>query len=680
MTLTQAAAHSSSPFDARLLAIAPDDRFNLTPAFLAEFAAREPDWGPVGYVTYKRTYARPRADGQSEEWWETCARVVEGVYTIQRWHARRHHLPWSWAKARRSAEQMYRLMFDFKFLPPGRGLWMMGTEYVERYGGAALNNCAFVSTANIANDFAAPFTFLMDMSMLGVGVGGDTRGAGMVTIVEPVWDVATLRIDDSRDGWIAALRSVLNAYVDQRASMPRLSYDLIRPAGEPIKGFGGISAGPEPLRLMFNRIHALLTARVGQPITSTDIADLFNIIGACVVSGNVRRSAEILLGSPDDAAFAALKDNPNHAWRWASNNSLLATVGQDYASAAARTAANGEPGYFWLENARAFGRMADPPNYADWRASGTNPCGEQTLEPFELCCLVETFPSRHDSADDYINTLKYAYLYAKTVTLVPTHFPETNRVMLRNRRIGTSMSGIVEAINKFGTRAFFEIAKRGYDYLRGLDKQYSEWLVVPTSIKITSVKPSGTVSLLPGVTPGIHFPHSEYYYRTIRVAKNNPLLLQLEQAGYRIEDDVVDALHKTAVVYFPVHEKNYRRSKRDVSIWEQLELVAQMQYYWADNQVSATITFSADEAGQLQRALELYESRLKSISALPREDHGYAQAPYIEISREEYLAAASRISKLTITRDRHDTVDAYCDGDRCEIPRAASTPIKMEFV
>lgn len=673
-----------------ILDIQPEDRFHLSPSFLAEFVSAPIEWGPVGYVTYKRTYARPLPGGISEEWWQTCARVVEGVYTIQRWHARRQHLPWSESKARRSANEMYRLMFRMKFLPPGRGLWMMGTDYVEQHGGAALNNCAFVSTEYLdPATFADPFEFLMDMSMLGVGVGGDTRGAGSVTIVQPSYGSNAGAhdeiVEDSREGWLNLLRRILLAYTGHEYMPYQIDYSRIRPAGQPIRGFGGISAGPEPLKLMVERIRSVLDRRIGQSITSSDITDLFNIIGACVVSGNVRRSAEIMLGDPADPDFAHLKDDQTHPWRWASNNSILATRDMDFSAHAAATAKSGEPGYFWLDNARRYGRMADGGEvWADWRARGTNPCSEQTLEPYELCCLVETFPSRHDDAADYLNTLKYAYLYAKTVTLIPTHNYLTNQVMLRNRRIGTSMSGIVEAINRFGLRTFLsEFADEGYGYLRDLDRKYSDWLAVPRSIKITSVKPSGTVSLLPGVTPGIHFPHAEYYYRTIRVAKTNPLLNNLRASGYRIENDVVDP--SAAVVYFPVHERNFVRAKDQVSMWEQLELVAQMQHYWADNQVSATVTFRPDEAGQIGQALALYAPRLKSISFLPLEDHGYEQAPYITITRDEYEAASADLSPLRIVIDRHDSLDMFCDGEHCEIgpvsPQDGSgAPQPMELV
>src|SRR6185312_5446745 len=130
-------------------------------------------------------------------------------------------------------------------------------------------------------------------------------------------------------------------------------------------------------------------------------------------------------------------------WRWASNNSILARVGQSYRRAAARTAKNGEPGYEWLENARRYGRMADPPDDRDVDVVGVNPCSEQSLH-------------------DYLRTLKYAYLYAKTVTLMPTHDARVNAVTMKNRRIGCSMSGITQAIAKFGYREFLRLCDAGY--------------------------------------------------------------------------------------------------------------------------------------------------------------------------------------------------------------------------
>jgi ribonucleoside-triphosphate reductase len=654
-----------------IIDIKPEQRFRLSEKFVAGYVGTQPDWGPLGYVTYKRTYAR-KIGVRSEEWSETVQRVVEGVYTIQKWHCGRVNLPWSDRKAQNSAQEMFRLIFYMKFLPPGRGLWMMGTPYVEKHGGAALNNCAFVSTANISEEFSEPFTFLMEMSMLGVGVGGDTKGAGIFTPKTPSIPKLQYQIPDSREGWVHSVRLALESFASGEAY--DFDYSNIRPAGAPIEGFGGTAAGPGPLRDCIDRISEILSPRAssGEPITSADIVDLFNIIGVCVVSGNVRRSAEILLGDPDDAVFLSLKDPDKHhkqliSHRWASNNSIFAKVGMDYGPHAALTAKNGEPGYMWLDTAKAFGRLADQRNDKDRRAVGTNPCSEQTLESYELCCLVETFPSRHDSYEEYERTIKYAYLYAKTITLIPTHNKRTNRVMMRNRRIGCSQSGIVESFARHGRRKHLQWCDSGYRYIQKLDEVYSEWLAIPRSIKTTSVKPSGTVSLLPGVTPGIHYEHAEFYFRTIRIAKTSELIAPLRDAGYKIENDVADK--SGYVVYFPVKAKHFQKGKNDVSMWEQLENAAAMQHHWADNQVSVTVTFKKSESADIKSALELYEDRLKSVSFLPAEDHGYKQAPYITISEQEYDKAVSALTPLLLDINVHEVVDAYCDGDKCQLPQ-----------
>lgn len=669
---------ADAPLDTEIHAvnILPIHRFWLNEKFWLEYSVKKPDWGPLGEVTYRRTYSREKFDGTYEDWWETVKRVVEGAYTYQKWHCREHGLPWREAKAQSSAQTMYRLIFEMKFLPPGRGLWMCGTEYVERIGSAALNNCGFTTTANIGQDFSDPFTFLMDFSMLGVGIGGDCNGAGKVKIKQQV--IGTLEpyvVADTREGWVDLIRTVLDAYVGKADFPFEIDYSLVRPAGQPIKGFGGVSAGPAPLQRLVAHIQATLDPIRGQYITAKEIVDLFCQVGVCVVAGNVRRSAIIMLGKNDDQTFTDLKNPETHseemmAYRWASNNSIFATVGMDYSNAAASTAKNGEPGYFWLNNARDFGRMGEEPDFVDRDVAGTNPCSEQSLCDHELCCLVETFPSRHDSYEEYEKTLKFAYLYAKSITLVPTHNPKVNARVMRNRRIGCSQSGIIDSFAKHGKREHLRWCDEGFTYLRDLDRLYSDWLCVPLSRKITSVKPSGTVSLLPGVSPGIHYPHAEYYFRTIRIAKDSSLVKALIKAGYRVEDAVTDK--NTSVAYFPVHEENFARAKDDVSMWEQLENAAAMQKYWADNQVSITVTFKAREAADIKSALELYETRLKGVSFLPLVEHGYQQAPYQTITADEYTAAVKKLKPINFSATQHELTDAYCDGDSCIIPAKAA--------
>jgi len=172
-------------------------RFELSDDFLSKLKGKQPKWGQLGYITFKRTYARQLPDGKSEDYWQTVKRVVNGVFTIQKRHCAEHKIPFNQWTAQASAQKMFQLMWDFKFTPPGRGFWMMGTEYMYDNGGAPLNNCAFTSTENIDFDFAEPFTFLMDMSMLGVGVGGDTKGAGTILIKEPKPD-GTHQVEDTR--------------------------------------------------------------------------------------------------------------------------------------------------------------------------------------------------------------------------------------------------------------------------------------------------------------------------------------------------------------------------------------------------------------------------------------------------------------------------------------------------
>jgi len=646
--------------------------FTLSETFLNNYKNKKPNWGfnGLGYVVFKRTYARKLQDEQTEEWIDTCQRVVEGVYNVQKQHCKTLSIPWDDRKAQTSAQEMFERMWSFKFLPPGRGLWAMGTDLIYKKGSAALNNCAFVTTQNIDTNFSEPFLFLMDMSMYGVGVGGDCKGAGKIKL-QPMVHTAeeTHTVDDSREGWVAAVKVVLDAAMG-KCKIPNFDYSEVRPKGAPIKGFGGIASGPGPLEDLIKSLIDLLQVEKSTPITSTHIVDIFNYIGKCVVSGGVRRTAEIMFGDQDDTEFVDLKQDKQALYdrRWASNNSIFATAGMDYEPFIDRIAANGEPGFIWLDHMKQYGRMSEPINNKDRRAMGSNPCSEQTLEDHELCCLVETFPAHHESFEDYQRTLKFAYLYGKSVTLIPTHNLKTNAVMMRNRRIGTSMSGITQAISKLGRYEFLNWCNNGYTYIKELDKTYSDWLCIPRSIKTTSVKPSGTVSLLAGSTPGIHYPYSEYYIRRIRMQDSSPLIQPCIDAGYKVEKCAYAT--DTLVVEFPVKSNHFDKSVKQATIWEQFQNAADMQAYWADNQVSITVSFKHEEAKHIKTCLEMYERRLKSISLLPpAEDAGYEQLPYEEITKQKYEEIISKIKKLNLLGNTHDisAEDKFCDSDSCLI-------------
>jgi len=456
-------------------------KFKLSDKFIDQYKNRLIPLGECGEFVYYRTYSRLIVDDsgfeRNEHWHETVRRVVEGTFQIQKDHVKKFKLPWNNDKAQKSAKIMFDKIFNFKFLPPGRGLWMMGTDFIEKKGSAALNNCGFISTDDIDIRGSFAFTWAMDALMLGVGIGFDTRGEGKVKIQQPDFNDEVFVIPDNREGWVESVRIIIDAYFTGNC-LPEFDYDDIRPKGEPIKGFGGTASGYEPLKKLHDRLYKLFRDRVGKTLSSVDIVDILNMIAVCVISGNVRRSAQIALGEYDDINFHSMKCDIDKvmAYRHASNNSVFVKSGQYYSDIIDSIISNGEPGLVWLDNMRKYGRFDDGLVDYDNRLMGVNPCGEQGLESAELCCLVEVYPSLHNSNEEFIETLKYAYMYAKSVTLLPTHWEETNAIMLKNRRIGTSVTGITDSFAKHGRRDMLYWFNSGYKYLNHIDNIYSDWL------------------------------------------------------------------------------------------------------------------------------------------------------------------------------------------------------------
>jgi len=1126
-------------------------RFYLSDTWVNQYDGKQPKWGPVGYLTYKTRYSRRKENGETEEYWETLRRVVEGVFQLQKDHVIENGLTWDDSRAQRTAKAMFEAMWKFKFLPPGRGLWMMGSDYVSNRTAAGLFNCAMISTEDIVLKGRDIYEFIMDALMLGVGVGFDTLGADKLKVKEPKESNGELTfiIPDSREGWVESLGLILSGYF-VGSSIPVFDYSEIRKEGLPIKGFGGTSSGSKPLIELHKNIDKHLSERIGETLSSGDIVDLENYISKCVVAGNVRRSAALALGSPHDEEYITLKHDQDKlkSHRYGSNNSVACGIGMNYTHLVENTKKQGEPGYQWLENAKRYGRMGEvcedseikgtnpcvsgdtlvyvadgrgnvpikvlaeegidvpvfcyrdneklevrymrnpritgydqdiyrvtlddgnfldvtkdhkfltndrgyvkaselesgeslriltkfeasikdifpksnsnsqnylwlnngvternrtehrpiiefhknisiargsvvhhkdrnaqnnfPDNleimtkqdhdklhgelirgdnnpmrrarhewsdekwkqyhdnmsesvsgelngrysgvtndelkehaiilthdlgrrfsrvewteyakqnslpqyfsgwrekhlggilglgkyaaavcgfktfsdkdprsvrkYMQWTSEGYNcefvgnnvkiiktcekcekkliltysrreqslcvkcgvlssnsndrhianrrkgqhkafknrketlrkdqlsvftkvkfelgrqplksewrkackdvgvtpenarkgspftswkglvsaaetfnhrvvsvelvrkdtvyngtvdefhnffvggfastkvngkrkwlylnnlQCGEIFLESSELCNLAEIFPANHDSYDEFKRTLKLAYLYCKTVTLTKTHWPETNARMLKNRRIGLGLGGVIQSFNRHGIRETLDWCDRGYGWIKKLDKQFSNWLCIPRSLKVTTVKPSGTVSLLSGATPGIHYPESEYYIRRITVSKESVLLPSIIEAGYTVRDYYTDP-ENTVVIDVPVKEPYFSKSKYDVTMWEQLENIAKMQEFWADNAVSNTTTFKKEEGDDIGRALELYEDRVKSLSFLPLGDHGYTDAPYEAITQEEYTEMSNKISELDfsgIIQENNEGLKEYCDSESCTI-------------
>ena len=652
----------------------------------APFGYRDAAGNSVGEITFLRTYSRKKQDGTKETWTDVCERVINGMYSLQKDHCRKNRLPWNGVKAQSSAKEAFDRLFNLKWTPPGRGLWIMGTPLVNIHkNSAALQNCAFVSTSEMTKDNPAePFTFLMEASMLGIGVGFDDKGSDKdFNIYKPLDKVFVDVIADDRESWARATGDLINSYLKPDQPTIEFDYSLIRPYGSPIATFGGTASGPEPLMKLHKKIKKMFEGRGGQKLTTVDIADIGNLIGVCVVSGNVRRSAELFIGRNTED-FLNLKNpevfpernsydpsDPGHGWM--SNNSIETKVGADISNIIDSIALNGEPGVIWMDMSQQYGRLADPPNNKDWRVAGYNPCAEQSLESYECCTLVETYLNRHDSLEDYKRTLKFAYLYAKTVTLLPTHWEKTNAIMQRNRRIGASMSGIANFADINGMPILRQWMNSGYETIKRYDNIYSEWFGIRESIKMTTVKPSGTVSILAGESPGVHWtPGGKFFNRAIRFANDDPMLPLFRMANYRVEP-ASESPDTTSVVFFPI-KSSARRAEKDVTIFEKMAIAAHAQRYWSDNSVSVTISFDSEkEQKHIGTVLHMYDGQLKTVSFLPSGNFTYPQMPYTQITEDEYINDGEMklfpidFSGVYAGMAADAIGENYCSTDSCEI-------------
>ena len=672
--------------------------------------ARQLNDGGLGEFVYYRTYSRRLPSGDRERWADTIRRVVEGCFEMQREHCRINDIAWERTSAGVAAERMFELAFEMRFTPPGRGLWAMGTPLVhERKMHAALCNCYFTSTAPVAYGGrpAKPYGFLMDMCMLGGGVGFDTLGAD-VELSTPSNDRAIdFVVDDTRQGWVDSVEALLSSYMERGAVALRFDYSCIRPAGAPLKTFGGVSAGPEPLRQLHESMRERLRT-LGERVGVRGVVDLMNMIGRCVVAGNVRRSSEIAFGAIDDDEFLDLKDyakNPDRAaYGWCSNNSVVASPtlsADDYLPVTRRMHRNGEPGVVWLENARRNGRMVDAPDAVDCDVGGTNPCGEIALTSGEACNLAEVFLARCATIDEFCEAVRFATMYATTVSLGDLHWPESRAAIARKRRIGVSVTGVAQFLDREpDERVLVRWLKAGYAEARRINAHLAAHFGVPMAVRVTTVKPSGTISLLGASTPGIHYPESRYYVRRVRVPADSEFVPVLRDAGIPVEPDVCDSAGRV-VAEFAV-DSGVGRSLDDLGVREQMRMAALMQAYWSDNAVSCTVSFDpeANRPETLAHLLAEYQTHLKGITFLPRaaSTAAYAQMPYEAIDEAEYRRRRAAVRRPDYSRVlRHGILSASrttpgedcgddaetnsvvgdalpesergCDGDRCVFQR-----------
>lgn len=634
-----------------------------------------------GEVAYYRTYSRLKEDGSQESWLDTVVRAIEGNFSIRKTHMINNRLHWRDEDWYDFAYDMADFMFDMKFLPPGRGLQMSGTEYLAERGAMALYNCAATEVDRLSHDAS----WLMDLSMCGVGVGFSTQPQREINLNLPSGDPVRHVVGDSREGWVESVRLLLESY--EKGSNPvEFDYSMVRPAGSPIRGFGGTASGPGILQNLHERLNKYCHSyALGYTTQTRLIADVMNAIGACVIAGNLRRSAEIALGSPHDEEFKLLKDFDKydsngdityHGSRMdridighTSNNSVILRTHEDFLALpdiADRIINNGEPGVFNLVNIQKYGRMfREHPD----AATLSNPCGEIPLESKEVCNLVEVFPTKCRNREELFQAMRYATFYASTVALLPTHSEETNRIVSRNRRIGVSISGVADWIEAMGIPDVTRILRDGYRVVREENEHLAREAGVPSSIRVTTIKPSGTISQLAGVSSGMHWPTFRYAIRRIRVGTLTPISDVLIRSGVPHEPDVRDP-ENTMVFSFPI-DQGKTRAAQEVSVWEQASRVAFLQREWADNMVSNTLYFDPEtEAKHLPHLLAEFAPVVKTMSLLPHTEKGaYQQMPYEGIDGDEYRRRLVDMPTIDWSQLSGNEVEqvGYCSNDSCEV-------------
>ena len=621
-------------------------------------------WGEVGYPTFKRTYSRPLKNGKTEEWEDTVERVIEAC-----------NKQLKCGFSTQEQDGIREMMLNLKGTVAGRFLWQLGTKTVDRLGLPSLQNCAFT----VVDSPVRPFTWAFEMLMLGSGVGFNIQREHVYQLPKVKRKVKVTRLDendadfivpDSREGWVELLDRVLRASFETGSSFTFATH-LIRGKGSAIKGFGGTASGPEDLVWGMLEINRILNERSGKRLRPIDCLDIMNIIGKIVVAGNVRRSAQIAIGDHDDLEYLRAKrwdlgGIPN--WRAMSNNSVacedITTLPDEFWEG---YKGNGEPyGLINLASSRIQGRTGET-QYPDPDVMGYNPCAEQSLANFETCCLAEIYLPNIESKDELKKVATLLYRINKHSLAIPCAVKETEDIVHANMRMGIGVTGYLQATDE--QRSWLSDV---YVHLRAYDKEYSSHHDFPESIKITTVKPSGTLSLLAGVTPGAHPGYSQYYIRRIRMAADSELASVARNNGYFVEyvrnfDGTED--HSTVVVEFPCQFPAGTMFADDMTAIDQLNVIRKLQAEWSDNSVSVTIYYRKEELDAIKAWLAVNYVNTKSVSFLLHSDHGFDQAPLEEITEARYLEMKEKVTPITSLDSLNmDDIDiADCDTGACPV-------------
>ena len=572
-------------------------------------------------------------------------------------------------------EEIRQAVLNLEVMPSMR-LLMSAGEACDRDNIAAFN-CSYLAVNN-KRSFSEALYILMNGT--GVGFSCERQEIAKLPLIpaELVKTEDVIVVEDSKLGWAKAFKKLLSSLWE--GDIPQFDYTKIRPAGARLKTFGGRASGPEPLKRLFDFTTEIFKEAKGRKLNSIEVHDIMCMVGEIVVVGGVRRSALISLSNLTDKRMREAKigawynDNPH---RGLANNSVAYTEHPDSETFMEE----------WLSLVKSksgergiFNRVAAQAQAAKWGrrdpslSYGTNPCSEIILRDKQFCNLTEVVVREGDTEATLTKKVELATILG-TIQSTLTNFKFLSSEWKANtdeeRLLGVSLTGIMDA--KITSNPDPKLLERLRDVARKTNETYADLLDIPRSASITCVKPSGTVSQLVNSASGIHARHNDYYIRTIRMDKKDPITTFLTEQGVQVEDEQYRP-DSTAVFSFPMKAPKGAILRNDKTALEQLELWLVYQRHWCEHKPSVTISVKDNEWVAVGAWVWKHFSEISGVSFLPHSDHTYVQAPYQDCTKKEYEDLLKKTPK-TIDWSKFvelddNTVGAQtlaCTGGSCEI-------------
>ncbi|MDF2513276.1 MAG: hypothetical protein K0S04_3142 [Herbinix sp.] len=690
----------------------------LSEDFLNKYKIMESPLSHIGEFVYLRTYSRYLEDKKRREtWFETVLRTTQYNIALGIEFKQKNGLPIVLEEEAKEAQTLFDNLFHLKTFTSGRTLYMGGTEVVKQYP-LSNYNCSFTNI-ECMRDLVDVFYLLMVGSGVGIRIDRahveqlpkvrkitleseydsevrlDTPKSEMEhtqLIIDAVdTSNAILKVGDSKEGWCEALETYFNLITSKEyAQIKRLviDYSFVRPEGERLKRFGGRASGHKSIKRMFEKMNRVFNRRDDLRMKSIDVLDIATIISENVVSGGVRRSAMMVICDEDDDEVINAKRNiykvvdgkwledSEIAHRKMSNNSILYSNRpslEQITNIINSIRINGEPGFI-----NATEALRRKPSFR-----GCNPCGEILLQSKQCCNLttnnMKAFVEKKVlNKEKLIKVLELSTRVAIRMTLVEVELPEWNRVMQEDRIVGVSLTGMMDMMNKTAMtyKELADLLAELREVVHEEGKRYAKELGIKAPELMTTIKPEGSLSTLPCVSSGIHYAHSDYYIRRIRIAASDPLYKMIEaQGSYHIHNENGQSEDDCSikVIEFPIKAPK-GRTKYEVGAIEQLELYKLSMKYWSDHNTSITVHVREHEWEDVARWVYDNFAYVVGITFLPLMEETYPLLPYECTTKEDYEERMKLVKPIDYAllaamedAEEHEIIDKECESGVCPI-------------